>query len=101
MPRLFYARCERALVYEVNRLRRIVKEKKIDYAIFDSVAFACAGPPESAEIAGQYFRAVRQVGVGSLHVAHISRGEGDDQKPLEALFGTWCQIDLVHQVHRV
>lgn len=86
MPKLFYARCERPLVYEVDRLRRIAKERNIDYAIFDSVAFACAGPPESAEIAGQYFRAVRQVGVGSLHIAHISRGEGNDTKPFGSAF---------------
>ena len=48
MPAIWYARCDRALVYEADRLRRIVAENDISYVIYDSVAFACDGPPESA-----------------------------------------------------
>jgi hypothetical protein len=86
MPKVYYARCERALVHEGDRLLRIVRDNKIDFAIFDSIAFACDGPPESAEIAGRYFRAVRQVGIGSLHIAHITKSEGGDQKPFGSVF---------------
>jgi hypothetical protein len=86
MPRILYARCERPLVYEVDRLRRIVRDNGVEYAVFDSVAFACDGPPEAAEIAGRYFRAVRQIGGGSLHVAHVSKGENADQKPFGSAF---------------
>lgn len=86
MPRIVYARCERPLVYEVDRLRRIVQENNITYSLYDSVAFACDGPPESAEIAGRYFRAVRQIGGGSLHIAHISKADGADTKPFGSVF---------------
>jgi hypothetical protein len=86
MPRIIYARCERPLVYELDRLRRIARDKKIDFAFYDSVAFACDGPPEAAEIAGKYFRAVRQIGGGSLHVAHITKADGGDQKPFGSVF---------------
>jgi hypothetical protein len=86
MPRLLYARCERPLVYEVDRLRRIVRENGIEFAVYDSVAFACDGPPEAAEVAGRYFRAVRQIGGGSLHVAHITKGENADQRPFGSTF---------------
>jgi hypothetical protein len=86
MPRILYARCERPLVYEVDRLRRIVREGGIGYSVFDSVAFACDGPPEAAETAGRYFRAVRQIGGGSLHIAHVSKGENADQKPFGSAF---------------
>jgi len=86
MPKIFYARCDRPLVYEADRLRRIARENELDYAIFDSVAFACDGPPESAEIAGKYFRAVRQIGVGSLHIAHITKGENADKRPFGSAF---------------
>lgn len=85
MPQIIYVRCERPLVYEVDRLRRIVKEMGIEYAVFDSVAFACDGPPEAAEVAGRYFRAVRQIGIGSLHIAHITKG-ADDQRPFGSVF---------------
>jgi hypothetical protein len=84
MPRILYARCERPLVHEVDRLRRLARG--LDYAVYDSVAFACDGPPEAAEVAGAYFRAARQIGVGSLHVAHISKAEGGDRKPFGSAF---------------
>lgn len=86
MPKITYARCERALIHEVDRLRRIVRDELIEYCVYDSIAFACSGPPESAEIAGAYFRAVRQIGGGSLHIAHVSKAEGADQKPFGSAF---------------
>lgn len=86
MPRVLYARCERPLVHEVDRLKRIVKDNGIEFALFDSVAFACDGPPEAAEVAGRYFRGVRQIGGGSLHIAHVSKGENADQKPFGSAF---------------
>ena len=88
MPTIYYARCTRPLVYEAERLRRIVRERAIDYAVFDSVAFACDGPPEAAEVAGRYFLALRQLGeIGSLHVAHVSKAaDGADQKPFGSVF---------------
>jgi hypothetical protein len=86
MPKIIYARCERPLVYEVDRLRRIARDEQIEFAVFDSVAFACDGPPEAAEVAGRYFRGVREIGVGSLHVAHITKGENADKKPFGSTF---------------
>lgn len=86
MPRILYCRCERPLVYEVDRLRRIVREHEVKYAVYDSVAFAADGPPEAAEVAGRYFRAVRQIGCGSLHVAHVSKAMDADKKPFGSTF---------------
>jgi hypothetical protein len=86
MPRILYARCERPLVFEADRLRRIVQESAVNYALYDSIAFACDGPPEAAEVAGRYFRAVREIGCGSLHVAHVSKSEGADKKPFGSAF---------------
>ena len=86
MPGVVYARCAKPLVHEVDRLTRIVQDHHLNYAIFDSVAFACDGPPEAAEVAGNYMRAVRSLGVGSLHLAHVSKAEGADQKPFGSSF---------------
>jgi hypothetical protein len=86
MPRILYARCERPLVHEADRLRRIVKDEGIEYTVFDSVAFASDGPPEAAEVAGRYFRAIRQIGGGSLHVAHVSKAENSDKRPFGSAF---------------
>jgi len=86
MPKVIYARCEKPLVYEVDRLRRIARDEQIEFAVFDSVAFACDGPPEAAEVAAQYFRSVREIGCGSLHVAHINKGDNADKKPFGSTF---------------
>jgi hypothetical protein len=86
MPRIDYKRIDRPLVHVVDQLRREVADKHIDYALFDSVAYGCDGPPEAAESAGRYFRAVRQMGIGSLHIAHINRSENGDQKPFGSVF---------------
>ena len=86
MPKVIYARCEKPLVYETDRLRRIARDEQIQYAVYDSVAFACDGPPEAAESAGRYFRSVREIGVGSCHIAHINKGENADKKPFGSAF---------------
>ena len=87
LPDIRYVRCEKPLVYEADRLRRLVLADQIEFAVFDSVAFATDGAPEAAESAAAYFRAVRQIGeIGSIHVAHISKSEGGDQKPFGSTF---------------
>ena len=88
MPTIHYARCNRPLFFESDRLRRIVRDEDLNYLVFDSVAFACDGPPEAAETASRYFQSLRQIGpVGSLHVAHVSKSfEGADQKPFGSVF---------------
>ena len=112
MPAVTYVRCERPLVHEADRLRRIVQEDEITYVIYDSIAFATDGPPEAAEMASAYFRAVRQIGVGSLHIAHVNRSDTGDKKPFGSSFwhngapSTWKREDsrpsprLRRTVHR-
>jgi hypothetical protein len=87
MPAIHYIRCVRPLVAEADRLARIVREERLDYCIFDSVAFAVDGPPEAAESASRYFQALRQIGtIGSLHIAHVAKGESGDQRPFGSAF---------------
>ncbi len=86
MPDILYVRCERPMTAESDRLRRIVQEERIDYLVCDSVAFAADGPPEAAEVAAGYFRALRRIGVGSLNIAHTTKGENGDAKPFGSTF---------------
>lgn len=86
MPSIRYVRCDRPLVHEVERLRRIILDEEITYGIFDSVGFACDGPPEAAESALTYFRAVRQLRIGGLHIAHVSKADNGDQRPFGSAF---------------
>jgi len=89
LPPVRYLRCARPIVHEADRLRRWVRDRRLDYVALDSVAFASAGAPESAEVAMAYFQVVRQLGpaVGSLHVAHITKAEqGADRRPFGSAF---------------
>jgi hypothetical protein len=86
---LFYKRCEQPLVHVADQLRRLVRDEGVSWMVYDSVAYACNGAPELSEVTMDYFRAVRRIGVGSLHIAHITKGEGGDQKPFGSNF--WHQ----------
>jgi hypothetical protein len=87
-PRTFeYVPCqvEGPLCHQVDRLRGIFQEKQIQYAVIDSVALACDGPPEEAQVALRFFQALSRLEVGSTSLAHINRG-GDSQKPFGSAF---------------
>jgi hypothetical protein len=86
MPPVLYVRCERPLVDEIDRLQRIVQLNDLTYGVFDSVGYACGGPPESAEVASAYFRLIRRLRIGSLHTAHVNKQDNGDQKPFGSAF---------------
>jgi hypothetical protein len=86
MPDVKYRRCDRPLVIEVDGIAQQVRECAIDYVICDSISFATDGPPEAAETAQRFFRALRQLRVGSLNLAHINKGEHGDRKPFGSSF---------------
>jgi hypothetical protein len=87
MPDVRYVRCERPLVHEVDRLKRIIAEDHITFGVFDSCGYALAsGGPESSEESLGYFRAARQLRIGGLHLAHVSKAENGDQKPFGSAF---------------
>jgi hypothetical protein len=86
MPEIRYVRCDRPLVYEVDRLKRIVADDRLDFGFCDSVGYAVPGRPEDAENAMGYFRAVRQLRIGTYHVAHVKQGDDNDQRPFGSTF---------------
>jgi hypothetical protein len=88
LPAVRYLRCARPIVHEADRLRRWVRERQLDYIVCDSVGYASAGAPESAEVAMGYFQVIRQLGpIGSLHIAHITKAaDGADRRPFGSTF---------------
>ena len=90
---VIYVRCQAPLVEEVQRLAQILAEYHCRYLVCDSIVFGVSGPPEKAEAASAYYRALRSLKVGSLLVAHTTKGYGDDQaaseeKPFGSVFWT-------------
>jgi hypothetical protein len=86
MPELRYVRCDRPLVHEVDRLRRIVSQHQLGFLICDSAGFACDGPPEAADSALAFFRAFRPFHGGGLITAHVNRSDQGDQRPFGSTF---------------
>jgi hypothetical protein len=83
---IVYLNCARPLVYERDRVAETIQTHQSQYVIYDSAAFGCHDKPESADAALAYFREVRRLGTGSLHIAHTTKGEGSDQKPFGSTF---------------
>lgn len=85
LPDLEYIPCDRPLRDEAPRLQRIIREKRIEFLIIDSVGFACDGPPEEAQSALAFGQALRSLHVGSLGIAHVNR-TGDTERPFGSIF---------------
>jgi hypothetical protein len=83
---LKYRRCERPLYLEAESIAHQVDQCGIQFVIVDSAGYACDGRPEDAEVALRYFRALRQLRVGSWTNAHISSGEHGTEKPFGSVF---------------
>lgn len=85
LPDIRYIRCALPLRDDVDRLRRVIREHGIQYAIIDSVALAAGGDPERAETAIEFFGALRQLEVDNLVVAHVTK-TSDGEKPFGSTF---------------
>lgn len=78
MPKnLLYIRCEHSLKHETDHLLDVIHKHKIQYIVCDSIGFACEGPAEASEGAGGYYRALRQLRIGSLNLAHTPKPTDD------------------------
>jgi hypothetical protein len=82
---LHYLACERPLPQCAGDVSRFIKAHRIRYVIVDSVAYACGGSPEASDIATDYKRHVQTWGVGSLHLAHVTKA-GSTEFPFGSAF---------------
>lgn len=77
---LLYVPCgRRRLRDQVQKLQKIFDEHSIDFAIIDSVGFACGGDLNDAQVALDYFESLKQLQVGTLSIGHVNKA-GDTGK---------------------
>lgn len=69
----------------VYAIRRKVEKEGIGLLIVDSVAPACGGKPEDADVSLRYFRALQRIGCTSANIAHITKSAGSDY-PFGSIF---------------
>jgi hypothetical protein len=99
-PKPLYRRFYSPLIEVAPQIRKDVEREKLEYIVFDSLSVATHDAPESAVSALAYFQALRSIGVGSLHVAHIAAkdavsrngkpGSPQNKKPFGSSF--WFNI---------
>lgn len=82
---VLYRRCYHPLAQETQELQRIVADTETKLVIVDSVGMACGGEPESAQVAVDYFRALRAIGGTSLSLSHVTKG-GDQRSAFGSVY---------------
>ena len=82
-----YLECRVAIWDEIDRILRVIRERHIDFVCSDSVGMACGGlPPESSEAALRYGAAVRRIGLGGIHIAHLTKDGVNEDYPFGSQF---------------
>lgn len=64
----------------INTLKEVVKNKKIELIVIDSVAYACGMEIEKAEAAIRYFNALDALDCATLGIAHVTKGSADQSE---------------------
>ncbi len=77
---LRYIRCETPLRQAVDHILEEIHTHKIQLILCDSIGFAVEGAAETQEAAAGYFRSLRQLGIGSLNIAHIPKQYDDNRE---------------------
>ncbi len=84
---------------QVDSIRRKVERDGIGLIVIDSVAEACGGKPEDADVALRFFRALKRIGLPTILIAHVTKAM-DAKKPFGS--GFWHnEARRTWYVHRV
>lgn len=82
-----YLQADMPLVELARDLAVLIQAHRIDYLVVDSIAHACHGDVERNEIATGYMAVAQSLGIGSLHIAHVTkRGAHADERPFGSIF---------------
>lgn len=77
---IVYRNCGgRPLRKQLDELKRLIYKEGVTYVIIDSASPACGRAADNDEIVA-FFQSVSQLGVGSLILAHITKGDRNSQQ---------------------
>lgn len=80
-----YRKCHIPIADDIETIKQIVLENRIDVLIVDSVGPACGGEPETADVALRYFRALRSLGITIISITHRTKKE-DSKGPFGSIY---------------
>lgn len=84
-----YRRMFGPLADQVEAIEKEIDEHNIRLLIIDSAAYACGGKPEDSEQTNRLFDALRALNIGSLIIAHETKGAGiigNHDKPFGSVY---------------
>lgn len=84
-PEIAYARCYGHIAKQIERIQGLIVEHGAEYLVIDSAAFAAGGKPEDAESVNELFTALRRFDLGSLILAHETKGS-DHEMPFGSVY---------------
>ena len=70
---------------QIDSIKRKIEKEGIGLIVVDSVAEACGGEPERADVALKFFRALKRLGLPSILIAHVTKSM-DAKKPFGSGF---------------
>ena len=79
---MYYRRCSLSLAHDLDAIRAHIEEVKADYVIIDSVSLAAGGDLNHMDIATNYFRALRQLNMTTISLAHTSKDRENKSKTI-------------------
>lgn len=79
---LEYRRCTTPLADDIEGIRNHIDDRQIDCLIIDSVSLAAGGDLNHMDIATSYFRALRQLDITSISLAHTSKNREEKVKTI-------------------
>ena len=83
-----YLRCSAPLHEITRQVKRHLTESGCTMVIIDSIAAACGGEPERADVALRLCNAVRSLDTTALLIGHQTKGNDDTGKPFGSVFWT-------------
>lgn len=88
MPDMTYISCQLPLRDERDRLRRIIRDRGVEFLIVDSVGLAAGSEPEAADTAIQFMASLRELGLPALLIAHVTKADakGAADRPFGSTF---------------
>jgi len=75
-----YRRCDLPLYLDIEQVQSSIVNSKARMVVIDSLAQACGGNLNDAEVANRFFASLRQLRVTSLVVAHTAKGDNGEGK---------------------
>ncbi len=79
---LYYRRCSLPLADDVDSIRTHIEDIRADYIIIDSASMAAGGDLNHMDVATNYLRALRQLNLTSISLAHTNKNRESKDKTI-------------------